>query len=185
MQHPRHPAVPSFPCRIASLASLRWHCRASLSVLCVFSDSRNPTKPSDSKGQSLPCHAVLIYMSAHMLCRAVLKNISLNIIFLVDSILANGYVLGITSNDKGSNTMKMFSSACCTRAGWRLFHVETPADDLLVSVAPDADLDGMVSGFCHDEQEMVRITGWNCTFRPLCPDTGVYLDTASGEYFDL
>ena len=149
LQHPRHPAVPSFPCRIASLASLRQHCRASLSVLCFA------------------------------------KNISLNIIFLVDSILAIGYVLGITSNNKGSNTMKMFSDACCTRAGWRLFHVETPADDLLVSVAPDADLDGMVSGFCHDEQEMVKITGWNCTFRPLCPDTGIYLDTASGEYFDL
>jgi len=41
-------------------------------------------------------------------CFAVLcfaKNISLNIIFLVDSILANGYVGIITSNDKGSNTM--------------------------------------------------------------------------------
>jgi len=80
---------------------------------------------------------------------------------------------------------QMYSDACCTRAGWKLFHVETPADDLMVSVAPDADLDGIVSAFCHDEQEMVRITGWNCTFRPLCPNTGIYLDTASGEYFNL
>ena len=92
--------------------------------------------------------------------------------------------LSLTMN-KGSEPMKMFSSACCTRAGWNLFHVETPADDLLISIAPDADLDDIVSAFCHDEQEMIRITGWNCTFRPLCPDTGVYLDTTSGEYFDL
>ena len=49
----------------------------------------------------------------------------------------------------------------------------------------DADLDGIVSGFCHDEQERVRITGWNCTFRPLCPDTGDYLDTADGSAFGI
>ena len=81
--------------------------------------------------------------------------------------------------------MKMYSDACCTRAGWKLFHVETPADDLLVSVAPDADLDGIVSAFCHDDQEMIRITGWNCTFRPLCPNTGDYLDTADGSAFGI
>ena len=36
----------------------------------------------------MPCPVMLsyIYMSAHMLCRAVLKNISLNIIFCVDSL---------------------------------------------------------------------------------------------------
>jgi hypothetical protein len=112
-------------------------------------------------------------------------NISINIIFLVDSIVANGYVGIITSNEQRIKPMKMYSSACCTRAGWTLFHVETPADDLMISVAPDTDLDGMVSGFCHDEQEMVRITGWNCTFRPLCPDTGDYLDTADGSAFGI
>ena len=109
----------------------------------------------------------------------------MNIIFLVDRLVTNGYEGIITSNEQRIKPMKMYSDACCTRAGWKLFHVETPADDLLVSVAPDADLDGIVSCFCHDEQEMVRITGWNCTFRPLCPDTGDYLDTADGSAFGI
>ena len=79
----------------------------------------------------------------------------------------------------------MYSDACCTPRRLASLPCRNTGRRFWVSVAPDADLDGMVSGFCHDEQEMIKITGWNCTFRPLCPDTGVYLDTASGEYFDL
>ena len=81
--------------------------------------------------------------------------------------------------------MTIYSSNCCAKAGWNLFHIETPADDLLVSIAPDADLDGKVSGFCHDEQEMLTINGWLCVFHQLCPNTGDYLNSDDGEYLGV
>ena len=58
---------------------------------------------------------------------------------------------------------------------WNLYHVETPADDLLVSIAPDADLDDVVTGFCWDEQEIIKIHGWNCIFNELDYQTGMEL----------
>jgi hypothetical protein len=57
-------------------------------------------------------------------------------------------------------------------AGWKLYHVMTPADDLLVSVAPNVDLDDNVTAFCHEEQEMIKIQGWNCTFQEIDYMTG-------------
>lgn len=44
----------------------------------------------------------------------------------------------------------------CTVLGW----TECLIDDLHISHAPDADLDGSFIAFCHDEQEMIRVSGW-------------------------
>jgi len=52
-----------------------------------------------------------------------------------------------------------------TITGWTEYYAEAfGADELHVSVAPDADLDDIVVAFCHDEQQMIRIQGWNFTF---------------------
>jgi hypothetical protein len=49
--------------------------------------------------------------------------------------------------------------------GWTEYFAETfGADELHLSIAPDADLDDIVVAFCHDEQQMIRIQGWNFTF---------------------
>lgn len=46
------------------------------------------------------------------------------------------------------------------RAGWIEYMCECPAMDLLVSVPPEADLDGIVLAFDHEEREMIRVNGW-------------------------
>lgn len=55
---------------------------------------------------------------------------------------------------------RMYSDACCTRAGWQEALIEIPLHSLHISHAPDADLDGAFWAFCHDMQEMIRINGW-------------------------
>ena len=47
----------------------------------------------------------------------------------------------------------------CTVRGWEFYNVEIGGTDLLVWVPPGTDLDDTVYGFCHDEQEMLRIQG--------------------------
>lgn len=47
----------------------------------------------------------------------------------------------------------------CTVRGWKLYEVVIGGSDLLVSVPPGTDLDDTVYGFCHDEQEMLKIQG--------------------------
>jgi hypothetical protein len=54
----------------------------------------------------------------------------------------------------------MYSDACCTRAGWVEYFATAGEVDLHVSVAPDSDLDALVTVFCHDEQEMLTVNGW-------------------------
>jgi len=49
----------------------------------------------------------------------------------------------------------------CEALGWEEFIVYIGDYDLHVSIEPDTDLDGIFKAFCHDEQEMVSITGWN------------------------
>lgn len=55
----------------------------------------------------------------------------------------------------------MSSDAECTREGWQEYYAHTPNGfELHVSVGPDAELDGSVIAFDHDEQEMIEIRGW-------------------------
>lgn len=56
--------------------------------------------------------------------------------------------------------MRMYSGACCARAGWIEYLAISGGADIHVSVAPDTDLDGIVSAYCHDEGEMIVINGW-------------------------
>jgi len=53
---------------------------------------------------------------------------------------------------------------CCTRMGWVEYVASYAGGELHISVAPDADLDGIVWAYCHDEGEMVRLSGWLFTF---------------------
>jgi len=63
--------------------------------------------------------------------------------------------------------MSMTSDACCTRAGWTECLVCYDAQELHVSVAPGADLDGEVRAFCHDDQKMINISGWMAEWHTL------------------
>tara|TARA_R110000822_G_C15013665_1_gene462280 strand:+ start:59 stop:250 length:192 start_codon:yes stop_codon:yes gene_type:complete len=49
----------------------------------------------------------------------------------------------------------------CTLMGWIEYSAEVGAYDLHISVAPDTDLDDKFHAFCHDEQEMIWVNGWN------------------------
>ena len=55
---------------------------------------------------------------------------------------------------------RMYSDACCTRAGWQEAEIEGDYESLHISHDPEADLDGVFWAFCHDTQEMIRINGW-------------------------
>lgn len=48
----------------------------------------------------------------------------------------------------------------CTRMGWQEAIIETGLYSLHISHPMDADLDGSFRAFCHDEQEMLTISGW-------------------------
>lgn len=48
----------------------------------------------------------------------------------------------------------------CTRAGWIEAIISNGTTDLHISHAPDADLGDTFAAFCHDEQEMIRVNGW-------------------------
>ncbi|MAO21353.1 MAG: hypothetical protein CMJ25_11445 [Phycisphaerae bacterium] len=52
---------------------------------------------------------------------------------------------------------------CCTRLGWIEYMVSAGSFCMHVSVDPDADLDGWFDAFCHDDQAMIAISGWNFT----------------------
>ncbi len=63
----------------------------------------------------------------------------------------------------------MTCDADCTRAGWIEYFGECdlPWLDIHISVAPGTDLDDVITAFCHDDQEMIRINGWNFTFEKI------------------
>jgi len=89
--------MPPYPAGHAALAMLHWQCCASLSVLCVCSNTQQPTKPITFQIKA-GCHALYICGDAYAVpC----KEYFMNIIFLVDMLLANGYV-GIITSNKGS-----------------------------------------------------------------------------------
>ena len=52
------------------------------------------------------------------------------------------------------------SDNCCTSMGWVECMIDDGAQELHISHSPDADLDGTFFVFCHDEQEMLRVNGW-------------------------
>jgi hypothetical protein len=49
---------------------------------------------------------------------------------------------------------------CCTRMNWKEYEIHMMTGSLHVSVDPLVDLDGEFMAFCHDEQEMIRVSGW-------------------------
>ena len=53
---------------------------------------------------------------------------------------------------------------CCTEMGWEFYQADYNGGDLLISVAPETDLDSTFMAFCHDEQEMIKVNGWNFTY---------------------
>ena len=63
----------------------------------------------------------------------------------------------------------MTCTADCNRGGWVEYFGECdlPLLDIHISVSPDANLDDVITAFCHDEQEMIRINGWNFTFEKI------------------
>lgn len=52
----------------------------------------------------------------------------------------------------------------CTVLGWSEYFAAGGPYDLHVSVPPNADLDGVIRVFCHDEQEMLTLNGWAFEF---------------------
>jgi hypothetical protein len=43
---------------------------------------------------------------------------------------------------------------------WKEYEIHMMTGSLHISVAPETELDGEFMAFCHDEQEMVRVSGW-------------------------
>lgn len=56
---------------------------------------------------------------------------------------------------------------CCTRLGWIEYMVDAGGCDLHISVDPKADLDDRFKAFCHDEQEMIWVNGWNVSLEKI------------------
>ena len=50
---------------------------------------------------------------------------------------------------------------CCTLLGWTEYTATIGFYDLHFSVAPETDLNDTFTAFCHDEQELLKINGWN------------------------
>lgn len=50
---------------------------------------------------------------------------------------------------------------CCTNLGWLEFTATAGDYDLHFSVAPKTNLDGRFTAFCHDNQELIDVNGWN------------------------
>lgn len=48
----------------------------------------------------------------------------------------------------------------CTVLGWIESLIDDGSTELHISHAPDADIDGSFVAFCHDEQEMIHVSGW-------------------------
>ena len=59
------------------------------------------------------------------------------------------------------------SDACCTRLGWIECLVDNGVQELHISHAPDADLDDSFIAWCHDEQGLIRVSGWQIAHREL------------------
>ena len=74
------------------------------------------------------------------------------------------YIYEVQADKQRNNTMKYpITDNCCTNAGWIEYIADTGANDLHISIPPHTDTDGKFLAFCHAEQEMIRVTGWNVT----------------------
>ncbi len=56
---------------------------------------------------------------------------------------------------------------CCTLLGWTEYMAEAGGYDLHISVGPNTDTEGTFEAFCHDEQEMIKVNGWNVTLEKI------------------
>lgn len=50
---------------------------------------------------------------------------------------------------------------CCTSLGWCEYTAIAGDYHLHFSVAPKTNLDETFTAFCHDNQEIISINGWN------------------------
>lgn len=64
------------------------------------------------------------------------------------------------------------SDNCCTRMGWTEALIDNGSQELHISHAPDVDLDDSFLAFCHDEQEMIRVSGWQIARYDLIAEGG-------------
>ncbi len=67
--------------------------------------------------------------------------------------------------------LRMTCDNDCTTAGWKEYFAAGGEWDLHISVSPESDLDGVVIAFCHDEQEMIKLHGWNFIFSDITDAT--------------
>lgn len=58
---------------------------------------------------------------------------------------------------------------CCTRMGWIEATASNGSVDLHISHHPGVDLDDLFLAFDHDEQEMIRVCGWQMTDYEVIP----------------
>ena len=80
------------------------HCLA-----CLFMRCQNPhDSQAQTRQNKAACLAYICGAAYALLCFA--WNISINIIFIIDSIVANGYVGIITSNEQRINPWKTFNT---------------------------------------------------------------------------
>ncbi len=53
----------------------------------------------------------------------------------------------------------------CTMLGWTECMIDNGMSELHISHPADVDLDDSFLAFCHDEQEMIRVSGWQiCSY---------------------
>ena len=52
------------------------------------------------------------------------------------------------------------SDNCCTNMKWKEYEIHMMTGSLHISVSPETKLDGDFMAFSHDEQEMIRVSGW-------------------------
>lgn len=55
----------------------------------------------------------------------------------------------------------------CTNMGWTEFLGYSDRDDIHISVAPNQDMTDVLTAFCHDDQEMIRVNGWMFIFEKI------------------
>ena len=80
----------------------------------------------------------------------------------------NGHILRVRlANNMRINAMNITSDNEATRLNWTEYLAESDCYDLHISVSPETNMDGIFTAFCHDEQEMIKVTGWLFSFQPI------------------
>ena len=81
--------------------------------------------------------------------------------------LNNGHIYKIIANKEGIKTMIITCDNEAKMLGWAEYLAESDCCDLHISVSPETNMDGIFTAFCHDEQEMIKVTGWLFSFQPI------------------